>query len=165
MPIAIPIFCIDPPRGAGGKALKPDARVARGESGDFRSTASQWEVQAVADPFGAWSETSGSPAISELAGTGDSSSPAGICIPSGAATATAGEKSTALVSCIGVPLFPAGAASTAAASAGASIAWPHCLQNRLPGARTVPHITQDRAADLGITAASGCAGAATMGMA
>src|ERR1039458_2090759 len=98
MLIAIPIFCIDPPRGTGGKALEPDTRVVRGEFGDFCSAVSQGEVQGVADPFCVCSAASGSEAISGLARMGAGSPPAGASIPAGTSTGTAGGRSNALLS-------------------------------------------------------------------
>jgi hypothetical protein len=165
MLIAIPIFCLDPPRGTGGKTLARDIRVVREESGDSSSTVSQAEVQGVAGPFCVWSEAAGSNAISGLAIIDDGSSIAGTSIPGGASTGTAGGRSNTLLSFTEAPPPPVGEASTGVASDGESMACPHCLQKRLPAVRAVPHITQDRAVGSGSTAGSGFPGTGTTGMA
>jgi len=100
-----------------------------------------------------------------------SAEPASIESRAGALVVTipASALSVASGSCVDAGLIeigPGAAAGTGAATgAGLSIAWPHCLQKRLPGMRAVPQFMQAITTGSGTPAGSECAPALMIGSA
>jgi hypothetical protein len=163
MPIAIPTFSVSRRRGTVDEIPEPNAAAGTGETGDFGSTDSQVEGHTVAGSSGAWNVKFGSTAGVKFTGIGGSSSFAGNGISAGSETGTAGGISKALVSVIEGPRSSAELPLTGTTNAGASVACPQLLQNRLPGTRADPHCLHVEPTKTGATADAPNLGSAVTG--